>query len=116
MAIKPQDASRITEAETTAVAKAEEQVDGDLRGHFMGSGKVRVTKSLAGLNDRCREEVLRRFRQAGWTVKEGFSPGDQRDPREFSGKYWDFSAKIQQPSFNSLAHQIDGVERLGQRR
>jgi len=92
MAISPKNAGQVTQAEIKAVDEAEKAVDLLLRKSFQGSGSVRVTGPLGDLSNRCRDELLRRYRIAGWQIEKKHESGDIRDPRERSYDYWVFKA------------------------
>lgn len=91
MAITPDQAGRVTKEEIQAVEAAEREVDNLLRKGFQGTGTVRVTGPIGKLSRRCQDELLRRYREAGWFVEKKHESGDQRDPRGCPGyDYWLF--------------------------
>lgn len=98
MAITPGQAGKITEAEIATVERMEAAIDGLLKDGNQGSGAVRITAGLSGLSKRCRQEVLRRFRAAGWAIKKERTSGDIRDPRDRPSDYWMFRAGADLPS------------------
>lgn len=90
MAITPEKAGQVTQEELQSVDKAEKVVDGLLRVRFQGSGSVQIAEHICNLSERCRKELLRRFRAAGWQIEKKHESGDQRDSRERSYDYWVF--------------------------
>lgn len=89
MAITPQEAARITQKETEALKRAEQELDGLLKQRYRGR-PVRIDVTVNRLTERCRDELIRRYRAAGWDVERKSGPSD---PRELSGApYWLFKA------------------------
>ena len=110
MAITPEDAGRITQEEVSSIKEAEKKIDAVLQARYQGSGSVRITDPIASLTERCRRELLARFRKAGWSVEKKHESGDFRDPRERSYDYWVFKAGLRETSHSSLGDQIAAIE------
>jgi len=78
MAISPADAMKITPEEKDAVDRIEAEIDRRLLDHYQASLQKEcwIESSKLGKTPRMREEVVRRFKQAGWIVE---FISDQRD-------------------------------------
>lgn len=87
MAITPEKAGQVTQAEIASVDAAEKKVDEELRKRFQGSGSVNITGPIGGLSERCQKELLRRYEVAGWSITKKHQSADQRDSRERSYDY-----------------------------
>jgi len=93
MAISPQDANKVTKVETEKVDAAEKDIDLALKASYQGEGPVTVWMGRFGLNSRSQRDLKRRYERVGWSIKEGHSAGNQREPRDPSGPFWSFSAR-----------------------
>jgi len=91
MAITPQEAGEVSEADKRTIEVAESVIDSMLRGQFQGSGRVTITEALRELSERSRREVLRRYMESGWDILE---LKESYDPQAMTGGegYWHFSA------------------------
>ena len=110
MASTPQEAGKVTKDEREAVDAAEKKLDKLLRSKFTGEGPVRIVDPVSTLNKRSREELLRRYRSAGWTVTKKHEPGCS-DPREYSAgyDYWTFNGQSRgfEQRDRSIQYQYD---------
>jgi hypothetical protein len=75
MAITPDEASRMTEAEATLADDLEDLIDQHLRAKYEAKGKI-YYHLPPQVSLRVRQEVMRRYEAAGWRVTYEC---DQRD-------------------------------------
>jgi hypothetical protein len=104
--ITPEEAGKITQDETQSIRDAEAAIDKALKASYQGTGSVEISTPIEKLTERCRREVLSRYRTAGWDIREKRYEADQRDPRERSYTAYVFSAGVRsgsaydQPSYS----------------
>ena len=87
MAITPNEAGRIREEEREKLRALEREVDACLSRNYQGRGRVNCSSIVGKVTGRVRDELLRRYRAAGWEIKQE-SCNDPREP----GTFWYFSA------------------------
>lgn len=105
MAITPHEAGKISQSDVRSVDEAEKAIDIKLKTTYQGSGHVRITEPISKLSDRCRKELLRRFRASGWGVTKKHEAGCS-DPREYSSGYDYWIFKAEKPINTSFGDQI----------
>jgi hypothetical protein len=92
MAIRPNEASKIPHLEQSKINEVEARIDSALKSRYSGEGTVEVFLG-AKLNERSMKELKRRYALAGWQVQEGFSAGNQREPKDPSGVFFKLTAR-----------------------
>lgn len=111
MAITPEDAGRISQEETQSIRDAETAIDKALKASYQGTGSVEISTPIESLTERCRREVLARYRSAGWDIKKKRYEADQRDPRERSYDTWVFTAGVRNAHQNEQSYSGDWRDR-----
>jgi len=97
MAVSPSTAAQLHESELEDIEKAELAVDRILKASYGGraSETVRISQPIADLSTRCRDELIRRYRNAGWSVDVEISsrPSGYED---YTVRYseWIFTAAV----------------------
>lgn len=94
--ITPQEAGKVTPEETEALEAAEKKVDAVLREGYRNGRAAHVREDAMPPPGRVRDELLRRYRNAGWTAAERNSAADPRGTCE-ARTWWEFAATSRPP-------------------
>lgn len=109
MAITPEEAGRVSKSETKAIEDAEREVDEHLKARYQGTGSIEIISPLDKLTDRCRRDVIARYRRAGWDIRTKTYEADPRDPREVPYDAWIFTAGVREstPPYSNTGSYLD---------